>query len=228
MVYVMSDLHGSYEKYMKMLEKINFGKNDTLYILGDVVDRGEKSMDILFDMMARQNVKPLFGNHEYMAYSVLKNLTKELTEENYEELVTGYQNWMLNGGISTLKEFQKLSAGEKEDILEYISNFELYKEINIGGNNFVLVHAGLGNFSPDKSLDDYDLHDIIWERCDYDKVYYKDKYLVTGHTPTFYIGDEHKGKIYRKNNHIAIDCGAAFENSLGAICLDTFEEFYVD
>lgn len=228
MVYVMSDLHGSYDKYIKMLDKINFGKSDTLYILGDVVDRGEKGMDILFDMMSKENIKPLFGNHEYMAYSVLKNLTKELTEENYEELVTGYQNWMLNGGITTLQEFQKLSAGEKEDILEYISDFELYKEIKIGGNNFVLVHAGLGNFSPDKALEDYDLHDMIWHRCDYDKVYYKDKYLVSGHTPTFYISDEYKGKIYRKNNHIAIDCGASFENNLGAICLDTFEEFYVD
>lgn len=47
MVYAMSDLHGCYRKYMDMLEKINFGDNDTLYILGDIVDRGDGEIDIL-------------------------------------------------------------------------------------------------------------------------------------------------------------------------------------
>ena len=41
MTYAMSDLHGCYDKYKKMLEKIHFGEDDTLYILGDVVDRGD-------------------------------------------------------------------------------------------------------------------------------------------------------------------------------------------
>ena len=39
MTYVMSDLHGCYDKYVQMLEKIGFGDGDTLYILGDVIDR---------------------------------------------------------------------------------------------------------------------------------------------------------------------------------------------
>ena len=34
MIYAMSDLHGCYDKYINMLEKINFSNNDTLYILG--------------------------------------------------------------------------------------------------------------------------------------------------------------------------------------------------
>ena len=34
------------------------------------------------------------------------------------------------------------------------------------------------------------------------------------------------GKIIRKNNHIAIDCGAVFGGALGCICLETLEEFY--
>ena len=34
MIYAMSDLHGCYEKYIKLLEKIKFSNNDTLYILG--------------------------------------------------------------------------------------------------------------------------------------------------------------------------------------------------
>ena len=43
----------------------------------------------------------------------------------------------------------------------------------------------------------------------------------------FLIGEEHRGRIYRKNNHIAIDIGAAFGEAMGCVCLDTGEEFYV-
>ncbi len=42
MIYAMSDLHGCLEKYLKMLEKINFGAEDTMYVLGDIVDRGRR------------------------------------------------------------------------------------------------------------------------------------------------------------------------------------------
>ena len=49
MIYVMSDIHGCYEKYLKMLNKIKFSSDDTLYILGDVVDRGPEGMKALLD-----------------------------------------------------------------------------------------------------------------------------------------------------------------------------------
>ena len=45
MTYVMSDLHGCYDKYAQMLEKIGFGDGDTLYILGDVIDRGPDGIE---------------------------------------------------------------------------------------------------------------------------------------------------------------------------------------
>ena len=89
------------------------------------------------------------------------------------------------------------------------------------------MHGGLVEFEEDKDLREYDIHDIIWGRCDYARQYYKDKYLVTGHTPTYNIDENCKGRIYRQNNHIAIDCGAVFGGTLGCICLDTLEEFYV-
>lgn len=54
LIYGMSDLHGRYDKYLQMLEKIGFGDGDTLYILGDVIDRGEGVVDILKDMMERK------------------------------------------------------------------------------------------------------------------------------------------------------------------------------
>ena len=67
MIYVMSDLHGDYKKYLQMIEKIKLNNDDLLYILGDVIDRGDDGLKILFDMMKRPNIIPLLGNHEYMA-----------------------------------------------------------------------------------------------------------------------------------------------------------------
>ena len=93
---------------------------------------------------------------------------------------------------------------------------------------FLLVHAGLGNFSPDKDMEDYSLHDLVWKRADYNVQYFKDVYVITGHTPTQTIKENPKpGFIYRNNNHIAIDCGAHYPGGrLAAICLETMEEFY--
>ncbi len=41
--YVISDIHGEYELFIKLLEKIRFTSADTLYVLGDVIDRGPAS-----------------------------------------------------------------------------------------------------------------------------------------------------------------------------------------
>lgn len=232
MIYVMSDLHGCYDKYKQMLEKIKFNSEDTMYVLGDIIDRGDDGVKILLDMMRRPNVVPILGNHEYMAYSVLKKFNVEITAYNYNsqldaEAIQMYENWMFNGGIPTCHAFSKLDIPTRDSILEYLGEFELYEELEINGNKFVLVHGGLVEFAEDKQLSEYDIHDVIWGRCDYARLYYKDKYLITGHTPTYNIDEKYRGKIYRLNNHIAIDCGAVFGEALGCVCLNTLEEFYV-
>ena len=55
-IYVMSDIHGCYDKYKLMLDKIQFSENDILYILGDVVDRGAYGIKILLDIARRKNI----------------------------------------------------------------------------------------------------------------------------------------------------------------------------
>ena len=47
MTYVMSDIHGHYDKYREMLETIEFAADDTLYVLGDVLDRGSDGFKTL-------------------------------------------------------------------------------------------------------------------------------------------------------------------------------------
>lgn len=244
MNYVISDIHGDYEKYKAMLEKIGFSDADTLYVLGDVIDRGRQGTRILRDMMLRANVIPILGNHEYMASVSLPWLLTEVTEESAEsidpQLVQGVTEWMSVGGDKTVDEFSSLDEFEREDLLDYLSEFELYDVVKTQKGTFVLVHAGLDNFSAERRLEDYDLSELLFHSPDYNRVYFEDKYLVTGHIPTrvMFAGDngaapaalsetDENDRIFMKNRHISIDCGCAYGGRLGCICLDTMEEFYV-
>ena len=91
MTYAISDIHGCYEEYIELLEIINFSEDDTLYILGDICDRGEKPMEIYNDIMTRDNVIPLFGNHEHLAYINLRHLIEDdvskLTKDERLDLI---------------------------------------------------------------------------------------------------------------------------------------------
>ncbi len=234
MIYCISDLHGDYIRYTTMLKMIDFSEDDVLYVLGDILDRGNEGMKILLDMMLRPNVYPILGNHEYMAMQTLKWLSDDITEESLATLssdkIEGINEWLNVGGMTTIDEFRKLSDDEKGMVLEYLEEFSLYEEVTVEGKDFVLVHAGIDNFSPDKDMEDYELYELIFNKPDYSKMYFEDKYLVTGHTPTRFIHDEIDGHsrntVFIGNNHIAIDCGCGYDGLLGAICLDTFEDFY--
>ena len=58
-------------------------------------------------------------------------------------------------------------------------------------------------------------------------MYFKDKILITGHTPVSAIlFDKSADKILKQNNHIAIDGGCGFNHNLAVLCLDTMEEMY--
>lgn len=230
--YVISDIHGEYDLFCELLDIIDLKDDDILYILGDVVDRGKHPIKVLQKLMTMPNVIPLAGNHELMALESLVFLTREITEENLlevdQEVLLTLVDWLSNGGETTVEEFKTLSPEEREDVLEYMRDFEIFAEVSTENFDYLLVHAGLGNFYPGKDLLDYTIDDIVWERANYDMQYFDDKYVVTGHTPTQAIeGNPCPGFIYRNKNHIAIDCGACFVGGrLSAICLDTGEEFY--
>lgn len=231
--FIISDIHGQYDAYMKMLEKIDFSEEDTLYVLGDILDRGPRPISIVLDLMDRPNVVCLAGNHEYMALACLRFLMKEVTEENLEQLdpdiVLDILNWQHNGSDTTLAEFRKLDKEQQEAVVSFMEDFELYEEIHMNGKDYILVHAGLGNFRRNKKLWEYSIEELVWERPNYGKAYFSDKYVIAGHTPTQVIkSNPNPGYIFHKNNHIVIDCGAGFGERLACLCLDTMEEFYVE
>ena len=231
-VYVMSDIHGEYEMFMELLEKINLKDSDTLYILGDTIDRGPHSIKVLLKMMEMPNVIPIIGNHEVMFMECMPFLMGEITKELLESLDTEILYKILtaqyNGFLPTIKGFRELDMEQQKEVLDYVGEFAAYEEVKVNGVNYLLVHAGLGNFSPDKELDDYTLDELVWERPDYGRKYFEDRIIISGHTPTQLIEDNpRKGYIYRNNNNIVIDCGACFETGrLAAIRLDDGEEFY--
>lgn len=233
MIYVMSDLHGCYQEYLKALEVIGFNDNDQLYVLGDIVDRGKEPIKLLQDMMMRSNIFPIIGNHEYMALTVLRKFCVEITQENVEthldeEDMENFYHWCSDGGKVTLEQFRKLSSEEQLDILDYLEEFSLLEEVSVNGKDFVLVHAGLHPFLPDKPLEEYQLEEVIFKSPNYDLVYFADKYLVSGHKPTISIDKKKRGQIIEKNHHIAIDCGCVFGMNLGVYCLDTGEKWYIE
>ena len=92
----------------------------------------------------------------------------------------------------------KLDKTDREKIIKYLGIFDLYEELDVNGNKIGLVHGGLLNFDENKDLDEYDNYDIIWGRYDYTKQYYRDKYLVTGHTSTYHINPNYKGRFFKK------------------------------
>ena len=226
MIYVMSDLHGCYDKYERMLKKISFSKEDTLYILGDVVDRGSNGMKILLDIARRENVILFRGNHDHQAAVLLSNLYRIIEEESYsKELVEVYKLWLSDGGKPTLEEYLQLSEEERETVLKVLGSAFISKEIEVNGKRFLLAHT-VPEVDMICDYEEWTLEDYISGEPDYEEVYFDDKYVITGHTPTEYIDRNSAGKIWMGNQHIAIDCGAVFGYPLGCLCLDTMEEFY--
>lgn len=252
MNYAISDIHGDFESYLSILRKIAFSERDVLHVLGDVIDRGSDSVKILLDMKERCNVSPLIGNHEYTALPLLRWIYENVPDDENDIMELGKKlsdmdeaarsaliEWMNLGGSSTISEFTKISKETQKQLISYVEGFPAIRHIKAGDREFVLTHAGLKNFSRERPLEDYDINELIFEKPDYSRVYFDDKYLVTGHTPTKLIFAEasgrlleeipiakHRNEIFRKNAHLAIDCGCGFGGRIGCICLETMECFY--
>ena len=71
MIYVMSDIHGQKRRFDSVMKQINLQPEDTLYVLGDVIDRNPDGIKILRQIMAMSNAKMLLGNHELMMMDAL-------------------------------------------------------------------------------------------------------------------------------------------------------------
>lgn len=230
--YIISDIHGEYELFINLLEKIKLKETDSLYILGDILDRGPHPIKVILKLMEMPNALCLVGNHELMALDCLEFLMKEITETSIRELdekmVDNLITWQYNGSKSTIEEFRNLDREMQQAVIDFIKDFLIYEELTVSEKEYLLVHGGLGNYYPGKDMEEYSIKELVWDRAEYDIQYFEDVYVVTGHTPTQgIVGNPRPGYIFKGNNHIAIDCGCNQPNGrLAAICLDTGEEYY--
>ncbi len=228
MTYVVSNLHGNYTKFKEILKTISFKDTDIMYVLGDIVDYGDESMELVGDLSIRYNVYPIVGEHDYTAVKMLAGFEKMLKsgETPDKKFIAQMTAWVADGGQSTLDSFRTLDAEMKEGIIDYLSDMTLYEEIEVGGEEYLLVHAGIAGFKKGIDLESLKPEAFFTEALDLTKKYFDDKTIIVGHTPTT---EENGGdcKIFFGNGSIAIDCGEARGGTVGCLRLEDMKEFYV-
>jgi serine/threonine protein phosphatase 1 len=228
--FAIFDLHGyPVDKFKALLDKAGFSDTDTLYVLGDVIDRsGDGGVGVLRWLMEQDNAQLVLGNHEAMLLScdfVFDEITDESIGNLSDEKLELLQNYMLNGGMFTLQAFRALGREEQNDILDYLRDCPLFEAVTAGDRDFILVHAGLQNFRKDRRLSDYTADELIWTAPAPDETYFEEVHTVFGHTPTKRYGDAYDGKIYSTDTWTCIDAGAVLGNPPVLLCLDNWETF---
>ena len=61
-IYVTADIHGEYDLFIELLEKMELKVTDTLYVLGDILDRGPHPIKVLLKLMEMTNAVSVVGN----------------------------------------------------------------------------------------------------------------------------------------------------------------------
>ena len=222
----MSDIHGMYGIFLKMLETIGFSDSDTLYILGDLVDRGEEGIKLLLDVMKRKNVICLAGNHDWTMASLRGNRRRIVERIGKEQTLEIFKMWFSDGGETTYKSFMALDAETQRSVLDFVSQMSFIKELTVNGNKFLMAHT-VPEYDPDMPLKNRPAENFIYGEPDYEIEYLPGTTVITGHTPTGLIDPAYHGRIWKGNGHIAIDCGAVFGGSLGCLRLEDMKEYYV-
>lgn len=189
----VGDIHGEIEKLESLLNKLNLKLNDKVIFLGDYIDRGEHSKEVIESLISlSKNINCIFlkGNHEDM----LLNTRISRQEKDIE-------HWLLSGGITTYDNY-----GDYPAIFnlhgKFLENLEPYHI----ENNYLFVHAGI---NPDKNLEEQTSNDLLWIRDEFYEHKHNLPYkVIFGHTPFTYpfitpdkIGiDTGCGKL--KNGHL--------------------------
>ena len=143
MIYCVSDLHGCYDRYLQLLDTIGFGSGDTLYVLGDCVDRGAHGIEILLDIAARKNVTFLLGNHDYLAASLLQWIGHPLPPGvTQSAFFDAYRSWFEgNGGHPTYRGYRNLPQDRQSAVLDFLHRAPYHTELDVSGRRFHLSHT---------------------------------------------------------------------------------------
>ena len=202
----ISDIHGEYEKLCRVLEKITPKKDDTIVFMGDYIDRGKKSRDVvdkIIDMKTVCNCVYLTGSHEYA-------MLHAKSDEYYNYLFWNY------GGDATAE-----SYGGFDNIMKIHGDFfNSLKFYHIIGK-YLFIHAGVKISVP---LEEQSEEDMVYIRSAfYTKPHHLPYKIIFGHTE-FDTPQVQEDKIC-----IDTGCGKYKNAPLTAIVIDeTGKESFVN
>ena len=165
--YVISDIHGCFKTLRKLIEDIiSINKDDYVFFLGDYIDKGPSSKDVLdYIILLKENnyrIYTLMGNHE-------KFMLDAYNEYDEKTFILYVEKICKSGNL--LDENKKMNP----KYLNFFKNLELYYEIN---NKIFLVHAGI-NFLKTNPFED--INTILTGKTVFDDLSLNDKIVIHGH-----------------------------------------------
>ena len=214
---VISDIHGCSKTLKALLQKINFTEDDTLYFLGDYIDRGPDSsgvLDILIHLKKNYpSVFPLSGNHEYQ----MLEAQKDYNDASFYYFVKN---------LAKSKDLLNKKGKLRKKYLKFMKSLPYFAELD----DYFLVHAGFDFRKKDPFNDAVGMLNI--RTFKYDKKKAKGKTIITGHCPTEF--HKIKKQIRKNKKIIRLDNGCIYTKphkiydytKLGRLCcfnLDTKE-----
>lgn len=187
---VIGDVHGHYDALISLLTAIAPDKDDEIYFLGDLIDRGPQSAEVV-NFVIKNKYNCLLGNHEVMLLDVLG--TGEIMPQ-------AFQAWLHNGGYATVN-----SYGNKipQEHIDWLRTLPLYLDLG----DFWLVHAGL---HPQIPIEEQTSDQFCWIRDEFHAMitpYFEDKLIITGHTITFTLPGVRPGQLAAGEGWLSIDTG---------------------
>ncbi len=206
-IFAIGDIHGCFDKLRALMAQLRVNKEeDILIFLGDYIDRGPQSMDVV-DYLLRLSQNGyhtvfLKGNHEAMFRNYLSGRDK--------------LSFLVNGGGETLDNYMQNIDRSKDLVIppshiDFLQSLRLYYETD----SYIFVHAGL---APKVPLDQQREKDLLWIRDSFiHSTYDFGKIVIFGHTPF--------NEPFVTKNKIGIDTGAVYGNKLTCIELPA-QEFY--
>jgi len=206
-IFAVGDIHGCYEALCRLLERIPIAwGRDRLVFLGDYIDRGPDSFEVVEHLIALGRRHPdvvfLKGNHEAMLLEYL---------EGRDRLT-----YLYNGGRQTLESYLRrapAAAGPPvpEEHRRFFESLRLFYETE----DYLFVHAGMRHGLP---LARQRAEDLLWIREEFlSERRPFGKRVVFGHTPF--------EEPLVEDNKIGIDTGAVYGNKL--TCLQLPEERFI-
>jgi serine/threonine protein phosphatase 1 len=201
--YAIGDVHGCAKTLAALMDKVNDAGWDKLVFIGDYIDRGPNSKDVINIVMNLQAARPgqviaLKGNHEDMCL----HFHRRYPLYDYDMAMS----FLLNGGIETIQSFG-------DCISEVYLDWMLTLPIRHEDDDCHYVHAG---FRPDIVPDLQQPFDLLWIRDSFlESSYEWDKRVVHGHSI------RHEPLI--DNTRISIDTGCFSRGTLTAVCVQTHE-----